>query len=75
VLRWLRELSEAGDLRPTVCHGIGSSPDWESRRTIASPSQCRRDPGLIAATVHSSLSRRGAFDALDEISKDKKLRF
>lgn len=69
------ELDEAGDLRPTVCHGIGSSPDWESRRTIASLSQCRPDPGLVAATVHSGLPRRGAFDALDEISKDEKLIF
>jgi hypothetical protein len=35
----------------------------------------RPDPGLLTATVHFSLPGRAGFDAIDEISNDKKLIF
>jgi hypothetical protein len=75
VLRWAREQGESGDQRPRSATEIGRSPDRESRRMFAALSHCRPDPGRHTATVHSGQPGRAAFDALDEISNDKKLIF
>ena len=59
---------------PTASHRIGSSPDRESRRTIATLSQCRPDPGLLTATVNSTPAAGRRSTSSTRLLNNKKLR-